>query len=133
MSYRPDRIDGTIEWAKLPPDVQTRIGAAAIELIAAWFHVDATADDALVRRTAETRAFEAAEALCSDRLLETVTENVPAINPDRPLLPASLGVICPQCGRHHDERHGEGCPWSSPGDTAAGDDGPATPDIPWMV
>ena len=133
MSYHPDRIDVTAEWTKLPPDVQTRIGAAAIELIAAWFHVDATADDALVRRTAETRAFEAAEALCSDRLLEAVTENVPAINPDRPLLPASLGVICPQCGRHHDERHGEGCPWSSPGDTAAGDDGPATPDIPWMV
>ncbi len=35
MSYHPDRIDGTAEWAKLPPDVQTRIGAAAIELIAA--------------------------------------------------------------------------------------------------
>ena len=35
MPYHPDRIDGAAEWAKLPPDVQTRIGASAIELIAA--------------------------------------------------------------------------------------------------
>ena len=133
MPYHSDCIDGATEWAKLPPDVQARIGAGAIELIATWVGLDATADDVHGSVTPATRAFEAAEALCSDRLLEAVTENVPAINPDRPLLPASLGVICPQCGRHHDERHGEGCPWSSPGDTAAGDDGPATPDIPWMV
>ena len=34
MPFHPDRIDGAAEWAKLPPDVQARIGAGAIELIA---------------------------------------------------------------------------------------------------
>ena len=133
MAYHPDRIDGTAEWAKLPPDVQTRIGAAAIELIAAWFGADATADDALARRTAETRAFEAAEALCSDRLLEAVTENVPAIDPDRPPLPASLGDICHNCGRTQEDPCEDGCAWCAPDLATAGDDDQAAPGIPWMV
>ena len=130
MPYHPDRIDGAAEWAKLPPDVQARIGAGAIELIATCVGVDATADDVHGSVTPATRAFEAADAHCSDQLFEAVSEAVPAIDPDRPLLPASLGEVCAQCGRHHDDRHGEGCPWSSPGpDTATGDE-PAAPGIP---
>ena len=133
MPYHTDRIDGAAEWAKLSPDVQSTIGAAAIELMAAWVGLDAVVGTDDEPATPATRAFEAADAHCSDQLLEAVSEAVPAIDPDRPLLPASLGEVCPQCGRHHDERHGEGCPWSSPGDTAAGDDGPAASGIPWMV
>lgn len=133
MSYHPDRIDGAAEWAKLPPDVQARIGASAIELIAAWVGVDAALDTDDEPATAATRAFEAADAHCSDQLLEAVSEAVPAIDPDRPLLPASLGKVCAQCGRHHDEHYGEGCPWIGPcPDTAAGDE-PTAPGIPWMV
>ncbi len=83
--------------------------------------------------TPATRAFEAADAHCSDQLLEAVSEAVPAIDPDRPLLPASLGEVCPQCGRHHDNCHGEGCPWSGPGPDSADADEPAASGIPWMV
>ena len=132
MPYHPDRIDGAAEWAKLPPDVQARIGAGAIELIATWVGLDATADDVHGSVTPATRAFEAADVHCSDQLLEAVSEVVPAIGPDRPLLPASLGEVCAQCGRHHEERCGEGCPWISPGDGTDAD-GPAAPGIPWMV
>jgi len=83
--------------------------------------------------TPATRAFEAADAHCSDQLLEAVSEAVPAIDPDQPLLPASLGEVCPQCGRHHDEHYGEGCPWSGPGPDSADADEPAASGIPWMV
>src|SRR6478609_7448574 len=83
-------------------------------------------------RHAPTLAFEAADAHCSDQLLEAVSEAVPAIDPDRPLLPTSLGEACAQCGRHHDERCGEGCPWISSGDGTDAD-GPTAPGIPWMV
>lgn len=32
----PTRIDGAAEWEKLPPVIQGTIGAAAVEMVAAW-------------------------------------------------------------------------------------------------
>ena len=75
---------------------QAAIGAAAIELVAAWVGADATADDSPA--TALTRAFAAADRHCYDVLLELVAEGVPAIDPDAPPLPASLGRVCRRCG-----------------------------------
>ncbi|MFZ1428935.1 MAG: hypothetical protein WAS21_19425 [Geminicoccaceae bacterium] len=104
MPYHPDRIVGAAEWAKLPPDVQPRIGAVA--------------NDARDADTPATRAFEAADPHGSDQLLEAVSKAVSAIDPDQPLLPAGLG---------------EGCPWSGPGPDSAARDEPAASGIPWMV
>lgn len=138
MSYHPDRIDGAAEWAKLPPDVQATIGASAIELIAAWVGVDAAADDADDVHGSVTpaiRAFEAADAHCSDQLLEAVSEAVPVIDPDRPPLPVSLGEVCAQCGCSHHDPCEDGCGWHAPGlcTACADDDNQAAPGIPWMV
>ena len=69
------RIDGTVAWANLPPDVQSAIGAAAIELGAAWVGLDAAFDDDPAA-TPASRAFEAADSLCSDRLHIAVEEHV---------------------------------------------------------
>ena len=66
MTYRPERIDGAVEWAKLSPDVQSTIGGAAIELVAAWLGRDAAPGNQGEPATAETRAFEAADGCCSD-------------------------------------------------------------------
>lgn len=91
------RIDGTVAWANLPPAVQSAIGAAAIELVAAWVGLDAAIDDD-PGTTPASRAFEAADSLCSDRLHIAVEEHVRRIDPDQPPLPASLGRVCHRCG-----------------------------------
>ena len=91
------RIDGTVAWANLPPDVQSAIGAAAIELVAAWAGLDAAFDDDPAA-TSASRAFEAADSLCSDRLHIAVEEHVRRIDPEQPPLPASLGRVCHRCG-----------------------------------
>jgi hypothetical protein len=100
MPYHPDRIDGAAEWTKLSPEFQAMIGAAA--------------DPGGGSATAIARAFEAAADLCSDRLLEAVTENVPAIDPKRPPLPASLGDVCRTCGCSHEDPCEDGCGWLEP-------------------
>lgn len=109
MTYHPDRIDGVIEWAKLSPDVQQRIGAAAKDLIACWVGVDGAPGNGGEPANAETRAFEAADTFCSDQLLEAVTEHVPAIDAENPPLPAILGDVCPICGCSHYDPCTNGC------------------------
>ena len=68
-----------------------------MELIAVWVGLDAATDDDSAA-TPASRAFEAADTLCSDRLLAAVTEHVAHIDPDQPPLPASLGRVCRCCG-----------------------------------
>ena len=115
----------------LPPDIQARIGAGRHRAYCAQVGLDATADD--VRGSVTPRPCLRGRGRALQRpAARAVSEAVPAIDPDRPLLPASLGEVCAQCGRHHDERYGEGCPWISPGDGTDAD-GPAAPGIPWMV
>ena len=82
MTYRPERIDGAVEWAKLSPDVQSTIGGAAIELVAAWLGRDAAPGNQGEPATAETRAFEAADGCCSDWLIEAISPR--AGDPRRP-------------------------------------------------
>ena len=93
----PDPLDGAVTWANLSPDVQSAIDAAALDLIAAWVGLDAATDDDL-GTTPASRAFEAVDSLCSDRLLEVVTASVSSLDPDQPPLPASLGQVCHGCG-----------------------------------
>ena len=73
------------------------IGALVIELIGAWIGLDAAIDDD-PGTTPASRAFEAADSLCSDRQLEAVTESVLSLDPDQSPLPASLGRVCHRCG-----------------------------------
>ena len=113
MTYRPERIDGAVEWAKLSPDVQSTIGGAAIELVAAWLGRDAAPGNQGEPATAETRAFEAADGCCSDWLIEAISPHVPAIHADQPPLPASLGDVCRLCGCSHYDPCDEGCSWQS--------------------
>lgn len=107
------RIDGTTEWAKLPADTQAAIGAAAIEIAAAWVGLNAESlDDS--RATSVTRAFEAADRHCYDLLVELVAEAVPAIDPDDPPLPASIGPFCRGCGCTEAAACSPPCHWVEP-------------------
>jgi len=92
------RIDGAAEWAKLLPDVQSAIGACALDLVAAWVGFDAAVDNE-PGATPANRAFEAADILCSDRLLAAVIRSVLSLDPDQPPLTASLGRVCHRHGR----------------------------------
>ncbi|MGE0148008.1 MAG: hypothetical protein AB7R87_11575 [Parvibaculaceae bacterium] len=107
------RIDGTAEWANLSPGVQSTIGAAAIDLVAAWVGLDAACDDE-PGTTPASRAFEAADILCSDRLLEAVTESVSSLDPDQPPLPARLGRVCHRCGRSDHDPYQQDRVWLAP-------------------
>lgn len=133
MSYQPNRLDGTAEWEQLPSSMQTRIGATAIELVAAWVGLDAACSNDRESIAVVVRAFTAANVCCSDHLLKLVSEAVPAIDPERPPLPASLGEICAYCGRHCADCRGQDC--SRVGATTSGTDGDdsARASIPWMV
>ena len=87
-----------------------------IELIGAWIGLDTAIDDD-PGATPASRAFEAADDLCSDR----------------PPLPASLGGICHSCSRTQEDPCKAGCAWCTPDlGTACGDD-QAAPGILWMV
>ncbi|MFZ1430409.1 MAG: hypothetical protein WAS21_26990 [Geminicoccaceae bacterium] len=129
MPYQPNRLDGFAEWEQLTPSVQARIGATAIELVAAWVGLNAAFSNDRKAIAVVVRAFTTANACCSDQLLKMVSEAVPAIDPERPPLPASLGEIYAYCGRHCADCRGEDC--SRVGGTD-GDD-PARTSIPWMV
>ena len=107
------RLAGTVAWANLPPDVQSVIGALALELLGAWIGLDAATDDDPAA-TPASRAFEAADSLCSDRLLGAVTENVLSLDVDHPPLPVSLGPVCRRCGCSEHDPCDVGCGWLEP-------------------
>ena len=108
------RLDGSTEWNKLPPDTQAAIGAAAIELVAAWIGLDHdhVTNDCLATPT--TRAFADADRYGYDLLVELVAEAVPAIDPDAPPLPAGVGPVCRGCGRTETSTSRPPCHWAEP-------------------
>lgn len=107
------RLDGSAEWARLPPDTQAAIGAAAIELVAAWVGLD-SCNRLSDRPTPTSRAFAAADRHGYDRLLELVAEAVPAIDPDDPPVPAGIGPVCRGCGCTEDAACNPPCHWVEP-------------------
>lgn len=111
------RIDGTEAWHRLTAGQQASIGAAAIEMVAAWIGIDAHANDD-EKATPLSRAFESADIHCPSALQDTVTTAVPALDDDgetdRPL-PSILGEVCERCGCSQFDACAEGCGWARPG------------------
>ena len=113
----PSRFDGAEAWARLEPEAQTAIGAAALEFVVARLGMDVSYDE-----PAEC-VFEAAEHAVGVILEECATEHmldVGAIPPDQvPGIPSLLGPVCRQCGCTERDAcwtppWGEGCSWVEP-------------------
>lgn len=120
MSRRPNisehAFDGAAAWAALPPHVQARIGAAAVELgvaLAIVEHADypaRRAGDEAVDRVGEILR----EAVIGYDGVTSWWEGGPA-DPDVFRLPSSLGMICRACGCSHNDPCDEGCGWHADG------------------
>lgn len=82
----PPRLDCAAAWANLTPDVQARIGAMAIELIACWRGLDTYENLPLVR------ALERHDCDLAGRMEDAVTAAVTALAGDAPALPSVLVV-----------------------------------------
>lgn len=80
MSQELPRLDCAAAWASLTPDVQARIGAMAIELIACWRGLNIYENMPLVR------ALERHDCDLAGRMEDAVTAAVPALGGDAPAL-----------------------------------------------
>jgi hypothetical protein len=108
-----DRFDGAIFWMTLPPEQQAEIGAAALDLVAAW----ACKDDAEERDVkALFRAGRMAEWLSSGQLMRAVRAAVPdgqsRTVSGAPRLPAALGMVCEACGCSENDACPGPCGWA---------------------
>lgn len=90
------RFDGAAAWARLEPEPQAAIGAAALELVVARQGMDLSSD------MREEALFECAEAAAGRHLEERAVEHLldTAAIPrnDVPPLPSLVGRICARCG-----------------------------------
>ena len=109
-----DRFDGAAVWADLPAEQQSRIGAIALELLAAWYAQEMGRAELLDDETPLSRAGGAADFLLINELRELLVEAVPraALEIDgQPRLPSMLGSVCRVCGCSHRDACGFGCYW----------------------
>ena len=114
-----ERFDGAEAWAKLPADVQARIGAIALELVLAWHMLDlegARPESALPPVLA--RVASASDALLMGEFEAAVIEALPdgAFTTARfgiPRIPSLLGGVCRACGCSQNDACDEGCGWAA--------------------
>lgn len=114
MSTLP-RFDGAAAWTQLPPEEQAKIGALALELIAAWAcndEVNETAD--LPEAYARAAGFCDAELISA--LQDTVVDALPRdafFEGDLARIPSHLGPICRVCGCTQHDGCECGCGWAA--------------------
>lgn len=111
------RFDGGATWATLPAEKQERIGAIALELLAAWWAQEQAADryngsDPMLR------AANAADILLIEELREAMVDAVPREALEdaegNPFIPSLLGPVCRVCGCSQEDGCAIGCGWAEP-------------------
>lgn len=114
MSTLP-RFDGCAAWAQLPPEEQAKIGALALELVAAW-----ACNDEVDETTELPEAYARAAGLCDAELISALQETVVDALPrdvffegDLARIPSHLGPICRVCGCTQHDGCECGCGWAA--------------------
>lgn len=109
-----ERFDGAAAWGELDPDQQADIGAAALELVAAWNLQERVFEDPLDARYAKLG--EIADAVVIARMMEAFVDAVgrEALEAadGSPRVPDLLGPICRVCGCTERNACEGGCGWA---------------------
>jgi len=102
------RFDGVLSWSQLPPDVQAKIGALALELMIAakTAHHAEEVGDAVMLRAANTAA---------PLLLRTFEATVETALDFSPAIPSLVGNVCEECGCTELDACADRCAWAWPG------------------
>ena len=108
-----DRFDGAAYWARLAPEDQAAIGAAALEWIAAEGMQDRAWEDS---RPDWARVGTAAEGACrstiQDVFVGAIDREGLEASDGTPRIPSLLGMVCRVCGCSEQDACPEGCGWA---------------------
>ena len=109
-----DRFDGAKAWANLSVEMQTAIGATALELVCAWnAQEQGFGDDC----HALSRAADHADAALIEHLQGLFDQAVFSADleiGDQARLPSFIGPICRECGCSQNDACFPSCSWVEP-------------------
>jgi hypothetical protein len=104
-----ERFDGAAAFADLSPEMQTAIGAVAMEIVVMWNGQDAYGHE-LGRE--KSRPFDAGDSALLDHLHTLVGEAIPEVLEAEPLpVPSLIGLVCRRCGCTEHDACVHGCSW----------------------
>lgn len=110
------RFDGAAVWATLAPDAQAAIGAAALDHAAVSRCALVALGAEPTQATPFSRAAEFGMCDLADALFDAVAAHVPAAAFDMPdgtpMLPATLGQVCRECGCSEMDACFPACGWA---------------------